>query len=79
MTIQEAMAKYVGPVDNLSHVDYHNVFDDRYRVNFWCNRSKQGHVVTTKFIKHTFFIRFDAAKNVFIDKSITPTYDLSAL
>lgn len=76
MTLQEAMAKYVGEVTHLSHIDYREVDEDRYRINYWVNNGRKNSVIPTKLIKHSYFIEFNAEKNIFVDRTVPPTYNL---
>ena len=62
LTVEEAVAEFVGKVDDLHKIDVNSLFDDNYRVNVWTKRVGIGNISYSHSIDQSYFMNFKDGK-----------------
>jgi hypothetical protein len=63
-TVKEAVAKFVGEVENMHKIDVFNVFGDNYRVNVWTKEGTEHGITHSYSIVQSYFMKFKDGKLV---------------
>jgi hypothetical protein len=58
LTVEEAVAEFVGEIDDLHKVDVNSLFDDNYRVNVWTVTRRLDRFCDTYKISQSYYMKF---------------------
>lgn len=74
--ITQQILDVLGTPPNLVLVASKNIFDNRWRINFWCSRRQEGDcLIADHHIVHSYFVQVDKDQRIITPiPVILPTY-----